>query len=62
MRFKVLFEELTEPWDLSVSDDLLEMERLSRYLMERDLREGELKEFLGYIHAFVDALNEAQVS
>lgn len=62
IRFKILFEELTEPWDLSVSDDLLEMERLSRYLMERDLRESELEEFLGYIYAFIDALNDLQIS
>lgn len=61
-RFRALLEELAAPWDPSSSEDLSRMIGLSWKLLERDLREAELEELLGYVHAFIKALKEFQVA
>ena len=53
-----MLEELAAPWDSSSNEDLSRMIGISWKLLERDLRESELEELLGYVHAFIDALSE----
>ncbi len=62
VRFRALLEELAAPWYSSSNEDLSRMIGISWKLLERDLRESELEELLGYVHAFIDALSEVQVS
>lgn len=62
VRFRALLEDLAAPWDPSSNEDLSRMIGTSWKLLEGDLREGELQELLGYVHGFIKALKEVEVT